>query len=319
MNLIYHPRMLEHYVPDDCPEQPGRLEALLAVPWLSARIASALQGNYRDDQESVHRALNGEPYLKLFHTPRYIQQIKEESSHLGEREFTTIDQERETWLSARSYEAACYAVGASVQAAELARKGENSFALTRPPGHHAFPDKSHGFCLFNNVAIATEHLRRQGERVMIIDLDLHLGDGTLAYVESKEDVFYFSFHQEEEWPRTRFTSKSKGNTRLVYLPEGTTEDTYISVLREYLPADLRRFHPSLIAVSAGFDTYKTDHDQPLLRETMGGFMLTSQSTRELINIINEGGKPYFAVLEGGYTAESVLAGVLSFVGIFSAL
>ncbi len=308
MKIITHPFMLEHLVPDDCPEQPGRLEALLAERWLSEKIERALQGN---KQEDFLLALNGKQYLGLVHTPAYAQHVKEESERLREREFSSLDKEKETWLSSRSYEAACYAVGASVQAAELAKNGEPAFAVVRPPGHHAFPDKSHGYCIFNNVAIATEHLRRQGERVMIVDIDLHLGDGTLAYVEDKKDIFYVSLNQEEDWPQTRLTSRD--NTRIVFLPEGTAEDTYISILREYLQTELRHFNPSLIAVSAGFDTYKTDYDNEMLQKSMGGFSLTSRSTKELIRVLEEAEKAYFAVLEGGYDPLSVLDGVLSFV------
>ncbi|MCB0640305.1 MAG: histone deacetylase family protein, partial [Phaeodactylibacter sp.] len=152
MKLIYNPVFLEHDTGRH-PENRRRLNPFKDLPVTSLE--------------------NGEKYLNLIHPPAYVDWIRQAS--LEER---TID--AETPLSIGSFQAACHAVGASILAAET-----GDFALIRPPGHHAYPAKASGFCIFNNVAVASQYLVNQGKKVLILDFDGHLGDGT-------EAIFYHS-------------------------------------------------------------------------------------------------------------------------------
>lgn len=286
----------------ECPEQPERLEHVIEA--LEQKKGSGIP---------IIECANGEQYLNLFHEDSYIQRIKELCRDLEEGETTSLEEhEHDVSFSHKTYEAACYAVGAAVDAAKLAQHAEKSFALVRPPGHHAGSHAEGGFCIFNNVAIAAEYLRQQGERVMIIDIDLHLGNGTLEYVEGKQDVYYFSINQRDIWPHVN--PPDTENTENIFLPKGTLDEKYIRWLQRCLPAAIKQFSPVIIAVSAGFDTYGTDYADPKLRRALGGGMaLTANSTKELWKILDGTLLPYFAVLEGGYDPLSVLAGVLSFV------
>lgn len=309
MKLIYHPAMLEHQVDEACPEKPERIESLVDnVPAIADGLERRLNGQY---DELVLTAPYGEQYLDLVHTPKYIRHVKELCESLGDTEITSFEQHpRDVCFSRQTYKAACYAVGGAVQAAILAKRGQKSFALVRPPGHHASAEQESGFCIFNNVAIATEYLRRKGERVMIVDIDLHLGDGTLAYIEGKENIFYFSINQENTWPH--LVPEPTGNSENIFLPEGTDDEKYRAVLWERLVPALDAFNPSIVAVSAGFDTHGMDA-QHFGEELEGGFILSHQSYKELWEILDKKMIPYFAVLEGGYNPLSVMAGVLSFL------
>ncbi len=304
MKLIYNDIFLKHEVEPECPEKPERLQYLMeSVPFLQEGLARLEQG-FPDS--TVVRAPNGKVFLELFHTPEYIATVRETCAALSEGDV----QEGETSLSHYSFKAACYAVGAAVQGARLAQRGEKSLALVRPPGHHAHADHAAGFCIFNNVAIAAEYLRQKGERVMIVDVDLHLGDGTLEYVEGKENVFYFSLNHENIYPHLE--PGNTENTENIFLPAQVRDDDYIAVLEERLVPRLRHYDPSIIAVSAGFDTHSADylhHGESF----GGGFLLTHKSYKKLWDILDQEVRPYFIVLEGGYDPMSVLDGVLSFV------
>ncbi len=304
MKLIYHPLFLKHQVNGNCPETPERLSAAVEeIPFLQEGLERLSNG---EPEEIVVLAENGEQYLKLFHDERYIKQIKDICHTLQNEEIASV-RETENCFSHDTYQAACYAVGAAVQAAELAKHGQKAFALVRPPGHHAHADHESGFCVFNNMAIAAEYLRQRGERVMIVDADLHLGDGTLEYAEGREGIFYFSINQKDIWPG--IVPPPTNNTQNIFLPEGTTDDVYIKTLEEKLVPALKSFNPTIVAVSAGFDTMGTDYGE--LNERVG-FALTNRSYYRLWEILDEQLVPYFMVLEGGYNPLSILYGVLSF-------
>ncbi|MBN1544308.1 hypothetical protein JW898_02485 [Candidatus Woesearchaeota archaeon] len=292
MRLISHKIFLKH----DMHAHPERAE----------RIRKAMK------LFPYEKAKDGEQYLTKVHTQRYIQKVKENSA-LAEGHVRYMDA-GETYVCKDTYKAACYAAGAAVQAAEYAINKQQAFALVRPPGHHAHPDWTNGFCIFNNMAVAAVHLAEKKERVLIIDIDLHRGDGTADCVNLHnpklgDRLFYFSINQYGVFPGMAI---DEGSIKNVYVEAGLKEEEYITILKRELPPLIRRFKPTVIGISAGFDSFATDKET--YSSQLGcGLPLTRKGITELKGIIK--GLPYFAVLEGGYNPESVVEGVAAFLGV----
>jgi acetoin utilization deacetylase AcuC-like enzyme len=243
---------------------------------------------------------SGEPYLGLIHTPRYIQEVKAACA-----QGRLISQETPT--SPGSWEAAIRAVGATLLAAE-----RNDFALVRPPGHHAYPDHSSGFCLFNNISIAAQKLANEGKKVLILDIDGHLGDGISHIFYGNHQVMYWSVHQYPAFPGWGWidefgTDMGEGYTLNVPLPPGAGDDIFQDAIRTFLPV-AQQFEPDVVAVAAGFDGHKYDLLLDL-RLTFNSFHWVGKTLAAHFPNI-------FATLEGGYSigelrrcAESFMAGI----------
>jgi acetoin utilization deacetylase AcuC-like enzyme len=199
-------------------------------------------------------------------------------------------------------------VETTLAAADWAWDGRQAFAAVRPPGHHAERSVAMGYCFFNNVAVAAEHLRRKGaERVAIFDFDVHHGNGTQHLFESRADVFYASTHQYPFYPGTGAASETgigegEGATLNVPLPAGTDDEGYADAIQGRVIPALRAFAPDVLLVSAGFDAWQND---PLggMQVSEEGFRSWGEWLRALADEVC-GGR-LLAVLEGGYDLASL--------------
>ncbi|GJQ59213.1 MAG: histone deacetylase [Candidatus Scalindua sp. AMX11] len=212
----------------------------------------------------------------------------------------------DTSVSPFSYDAASYAAGAPLTAIDLVMKGEvdNAFCLIRPPGHHATPTRAMGFCLFNNVSIAAKYLQREYnlEKVVIIDWDVHHGNGTQDTFYEDPSVLYFSIHRYPFYPgtgRESETGKGRGvgGTINIPLPHGTTSKTYISRFQTVLEKDIKQFRPNFILISSGFDAYGLDPVGGLGLGT-SAFRILTEMTQKIARECCEG--RIVSCLEGGY-------------------
>jgi acetoin utilization deacetylase AcuC-like enzyme len=220
------------------------------------------------------------------------------------------------------------AAGAPITAIEAIMRGDvhNAFCLVRPPGHHAVYESAMGFCIFNNVAIAARYaIDHYGlERVMIIDYDVHHGNGTQEMFYDDPRVLYFSVHQAPFYPGTGLSTErgegaGLGTTINVPLPAGTGFETYEPLFRQVMAPAADRFHPQLILVSAGFDAHWKDMEwgtnlglaAPRMYLSTAGFARLNQIIIELANALCDG--RLVMVLEGGYHAEATAACVATVV------
>ncbi len=240
------------------------------------RIAE-FEGKY-DDVD-----LNGEPYLELVHSHQYIESIRQASA---QSEYLA-----EVLLTPDSWEAALSAVGLTIMAAE-----QNDFAVVRPPGHHAGREFAHGFCFFNNLAIATQKLVNEGKRVFILDFDGHHGDGTQSIFYNTNKVFYCSIHQNYAFPFTGFAEETGigeglGYTRNFPLISGSGDKEFLKAFDKAIEL-IFKFDPDIVGVSAGFDAYYKD--------TMLGLNVSLRSFFECGFRLRRAFSDIFAVLEGGY-------------------
>jgi acetoin utilization deacetylase AcuC-like enzyme len=239
----------------------------------------------------------GEEFLGLVHKKEYIELVRSSCQK-------QLPLDADTITSKKSYEAAIYAVGAAIQAAE-----SGGLAVVRPPGHHAYPDHASGFCLFNNIAIAVQYLVNQGKKVFIVDFDGHCGDGTEFQFYNSDQVLFLSTHQYPAYPGKGFVhetgnGKGKGFTVNVPLPPESADDIYLDSLHTLLPI-AKQFNPDMVAVSAGFDAH---HSDPLLQ-----LNFSANVYYETGRILKDEFKNIFAVLEGGYNLNYLPKCLFNFV------
>ncbi len=256
------------------------------------QIRSSLQGNRRSLQASPAPMDD----LLRVHMPEYLSRLEDLSGRCRPGGAAFLDSD--TYVVADSWDAARYAAGAAIAAAGEALSGTPSFAVVRPPGHHAGPVYGMGFCLLNNAAVAAAWALRKVARVAIVDWDVHHGNGTQAIFYDTDRVLYCSVHRAPFYPGTgnreeTGTGTGEGYTVNVPLPSRSGSDDYLRAFRDEIIPAVRSFDPDLILVSAGQD--------PLADDPLGGMNLEPGDFGVFMELVSSVARtPPALVLEGGY-------------------
>ncbi len=302
VGVVWDPVFREHVTDAGLPEHPRRIEALyrrLADPSVAGRF-TRISPPMADDAEILR-----------IHSADYLQRVKATAAQ-GQRSLSA-----DTLTCGRSYAVAAMAAGGAVEAVRQVADGvvDHALVVARPPGHHAERSRAMGYCIFNNVAIAAMAARTAlgFERVMVVDWDLHHGNGTQHAFERDPTVFFFSSHQFPFYPGTGHLTETglgagEGTTMNVPLARGFGDGEFLALYRHLLVPAAMAFNPQLILVSAGFDIHAAD--------PLGGMRMTSAGFAALSRLILEvardccGGRAVFC-LEGGYDAAAVADSVLA--------
>ncbi|MCS7050276.1 MAG: histone deacetylase [Thermomicrobium sp.] len=290
---------LEHDTGDH-PERPARLEAILRFLERTGRL---------EDRWIVEPDPADEATIALVHDWQYIEELRAFAARGG----GWLD--ADTVVTARSYDVARLAVGAAVGGVDLVMRGEapRAFALVRPPGHHAEPDRGMGFCLFNNVAVAAAYaLERYGlQRVAIIDWDVHHGNGTQAAFYRSDRVFFVSLHQWPLYPGTGRLDEvgegpGRGYTLNLPLPPRSDDRVYLEAFDRHIGPRLESYRPELVLVSAGYDAHYAD---PLAAMSVTEHGFAGMATRVRQWAGEWSGGRLVLVLEGGYNLSALASSV----------
>jgi len=295
--IVWDPRYALHDTGDH-PEGPDRVDTI---------VDRLRQSDLWPRLTEVRPDPAPESELLLVHTPAHIARIRR-AAELRGGEWIDPD----TFVSAQSYEIALLAVGGVETAAAQWTDGRIAFAAVRPPGHHATPDRSMGFCLFNNVAVTARRLQVDGRRrIAIVDWDAHHGNGTQAAFLADADVLYVSLHQWPLYPGSGAAEEvgvgpGEGLTVNIPLPPGAVDGDYGQAFAELVEPIVRQFSPDAILVSAGFDTHEAERLAGLSM-TEAGFAAMADRLRVLAGDLCEGRLAF--ALEGGYDRPALAASV----------
>ncbi len=296
MAIVFSPKYYEHNTGRDHPESSRRLKTVMRE-LKRLNLFSATSGC-----QLVEPELASIENLELVHDPEYVGLVKR-ICELGGGLLDLGD----TVVSPKSFEVARYAVGGARTAVDSVLDGnyQKAFALVRPPGHHAGPYYGAGFCVFNNVAVAAAYLIEQHsfERVLILDVDAHHGNGTQEIFYDSEKALYMSLHEDpREFPGTGFVDEVGEGAGLGYnvnvpLPFGTGDEEYMKAFDEVVVPVARQYEPQFVLVSVGYDSHYGD---PVgkLQLSAAAYESIFKKTLDLASTVCQG--RLVAVLEGGY-------------------
>ena len=298
--VIEDPRYLDHEAPSGHPERPERLIA----------VARALESFETGIVRQLPEPADPSAILRI-HTREHLETVR--TACLAGRGHLDAD----TFVSRASFDTALLATGGAVQLARQVARGNapSGFAIVRPPGHHAERVHAMGFCLFNNVAVAARTLQKEEgvERILIVDWDVHHGNGTQHSFEEDPSVLFVSTHQFPFYPGTGDfvecgRGPGEGATLNIPMPAGCGDTEYTGALQRLLVPAARAFRPEIILVSCGFDAHRAD---PLasMEISAEGFLQMTRTVRALAEDLC-GGRIGF-VLEGGYAPTSLFEGTAS--------
>jgi len=292
--IIFYPEGHMAHAQQGHPERPERVECI--------RILMEEIGWWEKFPKIAPTTIPDEILFKI-HEPAYMNRLQEVSSR-GQ----SFDMDTYTTLS--SWELAHQAAGGAIAVASAVwnREARRGFAMTRPPGHHATSNRAMGFCLMNNIAIAAEYLIQANgsKRLVIIDLDLHHGNGTEQIFYNRGDVFYLSTHQSPLYPGTgnigdTGVSEGSGKNANFPLPPFSGDQAFLTVMNDLIIPLLSHYGPEMILVSYGFDTH--------WRDPLGNLLLSGNAYGEMIKLLSDWADQHCEgrialFLEGGYDLDA---------------